>query len=109
MGFLFTITIGILFTIVLGIQLTISTEGSVIGLSAGGRNWLALSTFAILMGVDIVRVGMEDHLWMYAHKDEKIKRSVDETKKIAIIAREPGRDIATPAPFQMKARDGFTN
>ncbi len=50
----------------------------------------------MLMGVDCVRVGMEDHLWMYPHKDEKIKRSADETKKIATIARELGRDIATP-------------
>jgi len=45
-------------------------EDTVIGVSAGGRNWLALSAFAILMGVDFVRVGMEDHLWMYPHKDE---------------------------------------
>jgi 3-keto-5-aminohexanoate cleavage enzyme len=39
---------------------------------------------------------MEDHLWMYPHKDEKIKRSADEAKKIVAIARELGRDIATP-------------
>jgi 3-keto-5-aminohexanoate cleavage enzyme len=68
----------------------------VVGISAGGRNWLALSTFAILLGVDFVRVGMEDHLWMYPHKDEKIKRCADATKKIATIAKELGRDIATP-------------
>jgi len=71
-------------------------EGTVIGISAGGRNWLSLSVFAILMGVDIVRVGMEDHLWMYPHKDEKIKQSADEVRKIATIARELGREIATP-------------
>jgi len=70
-------------------------EGSVIGLSAGGRNWLALSTFAILMGVDGVRVGMEDHVHMYPHKDEIIKRSADSARKIATIARELGRDVAT--------------
>ena len=70
-------------------------EGSVIGLSAGGRNWLAISTFAILMGVDSVRVGMEDHVHMYPHKDEIIKRSADSAKKIATIARELGRDVAT--------------
>lgn len=71
-------------------------EGSVIGISAGGRNWLSLSVFCMLMGVDSVRVGMEDHLWMYPQKDEKIKRSADETRKIATIAKELGRDIATP-------------
>jgi len=49
------------------------------------------------MGVDIVRVGMEDHLWMYPHKDEKIRNNADEVRKIATIARELGRPIATPA------------
>lgn len=72
-------------------------EGSLIGLSAGGRNWLALSVFAILLGVDSIRVGMEDHIWMYPHKNELIERSADETRKIATIARELGREIATPA------------
>ena len=72
-------------------------EGSVIGISAGGRNWLSLSVFAMLMGVDSVRVGMEDHLWMYPHKDEKTKSNADEVRKIATIARELGRPVATPA------------
>lgn len=71
-------------------------EDSIISLSAGGRNWLALSTFAILMGVDTIRVGMEDHVHMYPHKDEKIRRSADEVRKIATISRELGREIATP-------------
>lgn len=70
-------------------------EQTVIGISAGGRNWLALSTFAILMGVDFVRVGMEDQLWMYPHKDEKIRRSADATRKIATIARELGRKVGS--------------
>ncbi len=72
-------------------------EHSVISISAGGRNWLSLSVFAILLGVDGVRVGMEDHLWIYPHKDEKTKRSADEARKIATIAKELGREIATPA------------
>lgn len=71
-------------------------EGSLVSVSAGGRNWLPLSTFAILMGVDNVRVGMEDHLWLYPHRDEKVEKNAQETRKIATIARELGRDIATP-------------
>jgi len=71
-------------------------KGSVISLSAGGRNWLSLSVFAMLLGVDNIRVGMEDHLWMYPHKEEIIKSSADETRKIATIARDLGRDVATP-------------
>jgi len=78
-------------------MMKIMPEDTVIGISAGGRNWLTLTTFAILMGVDFVRVGMEDHLWMYPHKDEKVTSSVDETRKVATIAKELGRDIATSA------------
>lgn len=83
------------FMYVLG-MIKMMPEGSVIGLSAGGRNWLALSTFAILMGIDIVRVGMEDQLHMYPHKEEKIKSNADATRKIANIAKELGREVASP-------------
>lgn len=31
-----------------------------IGLHAGGRNWLPLTTMGILMGIDLVRIGIED-------------------------------------------------
>lgn len=72
-------------------------EGSVISLSAGGRNWLPLTVFAMMLGVDGIRVGMEDHIWMYPHRDEKTERNADETRKIATIAKELGREIATPA------------
>jgi 3-keto-5-aminohexanoate cleavage enzyme len=72
-------------------------EGSVVGMSAGGRNWLALTVFAILLGVDAVRVGMEDHLYLYPHKDELIRNNAEPTRKVAAIARELGREIATPA------------
>ena len=70
---------------------------SVISLSGGGRNWLALTTFALVLGIDGVRVGMEDQLWMYPHKDEKMERSADAARKVATIARELGRDLASPA------------
>jgi 3-keto-5-aminohexanoate cleavage enzyme len=51
----------------------------------------------MLMGVDIVRLGMEDQLWMYPHKDEKMKNNAAVVRKIATIARELGRPLATPA------------
>jgi 3-keto-5-aminohexanoate cleavage enzyme len=70
-------------------------EDTVIGLSAGGRNWLPLTAFAILLGVDFVRVGLEDHLWMYPHKNEKISTNREATRKITAIAREFGREVGT--------------
>ena len=35
-------------------------------------------------------------VWMVPHKNELSKSNADETRKIATIAREPGRDVATP-------------
>jgi 3-keto-5-aminohexanoate cleavage enzyme len=72
-------------------------EDTVVGVSVGGRNWLALSTLAVLLGVNFVRVGMEDHLWIYPHKDEKIQRNADMVRKMATIARELGREVGTRA------------
>ncbi len=72
-------------------------QGSVVGATIGGRNWLPLTVTTIMLGADCVRIGMEDAMWMYPHKDEMIAKSADTIKKIVTIARELGRDIATPA------------
>lgn len=70
-------------------------EGCVVGVSVGGRNWLPMTTLAILLGADFVRVGMEDHLWMYPHRDEKIGSNAEAVRKIATIARELGREVGS--------------
>ncbi len=69
---------------------------SVIGVFPGGRNWLPITTLAIMIGVDLVRTGIEDAYWMYPHKDEVIQANVDTVKKVVTIATELGRPIATP-------------
>ncbi len=69
---------------------------SVIGVSPGGRNWLPITTLAILIGADLVRTGIEDAYWMYPHKDEIIADGVDTVRKVVAIAKELGRPIATP-------------
>jgi 3-keto-5-aminohexanoate cleavage enzyme len=71
-------------------------KGAVHGMCAGGRNWLPFATLAILLGFDMIRVGMEDSVYMYPHSDEKIKTSADAVRKVADIARALGREIATP-------------
>ena len=63
----------------------------------GGRNWLPLTVFAIMLGADIVRVGMEDQVHIYPHKDDMIQSSAQVVKKIATIVKELGREIATPS------------
>ena len=72
-------------------------EDVVIGASIGGRNWLPITVLAIMLGVDFVRVGMEDAMHLYPHKDDLIESTAQVTKKIVTIARELGREIATPA------------
>jgi len=67
------------------------------GLCGGGRNWLNFTVFGIMMGVDIVRVGMEDSVYLYADKNEKVKSNAQLVEIIVRIAELLGREIATPA------------
>jgi 3-keto-5-aminohexanoate cleavage enzyme len=70
---------------------------SVRGVCAGGRNWLPFSTLAIMLGFDMIRVGMEDSVFMHPHRDDKIRSSADAVRKVVTIAESLGREIATPA------------
>jgi 3-keto-5-aminohexanoate cleavage enzyme len=69
---------------------------SVMGFYAGGRNWLPLTVQAIMLGADIIRVGIEDCYWTYPHRDDVIPSNAEVVRKIATIAKELGREIATP-------------
>ena len=71
--------------------------GSVRGVCAGGRNWLPFTTLAIMLGFDMVRVGMEDSVYVYPNRDEKLQTSAQAVQKVVAIASELGREIATPA------------
>jgi 3-keto-5-aminohexanoate cleavage enzyme len=63
----------------------------------GGRYWLPLTVAAIMLGADIVRIGMEDAVYMYPHANEHIKSNEEVVETIAGIAKRLGREIATPA------------
>ncbi len=62
----------------------------------GGRNWLALAVWGIMLGCDAVRVGKEDSIFLYPDQDVKVSRCSQVVAKVATIARELGREIATP-------------
>lgn len=64
---------------------------SVIGI--GKYQWV-LTTLGIILGGN-VRVGMEDNVYM--RRGEKLKSNAEAVEKIVRIARELGREIATPA------------
>ena len=65
-------------------------------LIAGGRHWLNLSVYGIMLGADVIRVGMEDTIFLYPDQDKKISSCLEVVNKIVTIARELGREIATP-------------
>ena len=68
---------------------------NLIGIYPGGRNWLPIITLGIIMGADIIRVGIEDCYWMYPHKDEIIKKNSDVVKMTVEIANLMGRRVVT--------------
>lgn len=70
---------------------------SIIGVYPGGRNWLPLATLGLLMGAQLIRVGIEDCYWVYPHKDEIIRKNSEMVELVAGIARQLGRPVVTDA------------
>jgi 3-keto-5-aminohexanoate cleavage enzyme len=68
---------------------------SIIGMYSGGRNWLPLMIMGMMLGVDVVRVGIEDCYWMWPHKDEVIKKNSDTVKIAVDVANILGREVIT--------------
>jgi 3-keto-5-aminohexanoate cleavage enzyme len=50
-----------------------------------------------MLGFDMVRVGMEDTVYLYPHRHEKIQTSAQAVRKVIAVAEELGHEIATPA------------
>lgn len=67
------------------------------GVFACGRNWLPITTTAMTQGIDFIRVGHDDIVYMYPHKDEIAQTSADMVRKVMRIARELGIDVANAA------------
>ena len=68
---------------------------SLIGIYPGGRNWLPMVVMGILLGADLIRVGIEDCYWMYPHRDEIIRENSDVVKMTVEIANLLGRRVVT--------------
>lgn len=66
-----------------------------IGVYSGNRNWLPVTLTAIMLGVDIVRIGIEDFYWMYPHRDEIIQNNIDCIRKVTEFCDLIGRELAT--------------
>jgi 3-keto-5-aminohexanoate cleavage enzyme len=66
--------------------------------AAGGRASSHVATLSILLGLNI-RIGMEDTIWMYPHKDDLIESNSALYKQIVSITTALGREPATPDEY----------
>ncbi len=67
---------------------------SIIIVCAAGRASSYLAIFALFLGLH-VRVGMEDTVWVYPHKNDMIKNNAEHFKMFKSIAELMGRQVAT--------------
>lgn len=68
-------------------------EGSTWTVAGIGRHQLSMATYAILLGGH-VRVGLEDNI--YYNKGQLAKSNAELVERVARLAKELGREIATP-------------
>lgn len=73
--------------------------GSVIIVCAAGRASSYLATFAMLLGLHI-RVGMEDTVWKWPHRNEKIASNAEHYKHFQALAELLGREVATADEYR---------
>ena len=66
---------------------------------AAGRASSYLATFAALLGLHI-RVGMEDTVWKWPHRNEKIANNAEHFKSFQQLLGYLGRDVATPNEYR---------
>ncbi len=74
-------------------------EEAIIKVDASGRASSYLATLAMMMGLH-VRVGMEDTMYRYPHKDELIKSNADVVRDTIQMAKLLGRRPATAAEYR---------
>jgi len=65
-----------------------------------GRAGLFLIATAIILGLIGARVGMEDALYMYPHKDEMIKNNVSVVKQVVAMVEALGRKVGTADDYR---------
>jgi 3-keto-5-aminohexanoate cleavage enzyme len=68
---------------------------TVLEISGLGQFQLPMTTMAIIMGAQMVRVGMEDNV--YYKRGQLLKDNLEAVARVARIANELNREIATPA------------
>jgi len=65
-----------------------------------GRASLFLVAVALILGLIGARVGMEDALYMYPHKDEMIEGNASVVKKVVAMVEALGRKVGTADDYR---------
>jgi 3-keto-5-aminohexanoate cleavage enzyme len=74
-------------------------RNAVIAVCAAGRASTYLAAFALLLGLH-VRVGMEDAVWVWPHKDNIIQSNVSQFELVKGFAASLGRQVMTPGEYR---------
>jgi 3-keto-5-aminohexanoate cleavage enzyme len=75
-------------------------ENCIIMVCNAGRASVYVATLALLMGLHVVRVGMEDTIWKYPHRDDRMPSNADSVRTVIQIANLLGRRVATADEFR---------
>ena len=81
-------------------ELNKMAPGCAIMLDMAGRAGLFLVATALTLGLIGVRVGMEDALYMYPHKDEMIRDNESVVKKAVQMTESLGRKVGTADDYR---------
>jgi 3-keto-5-aminohexanoate cleavage enzyme len=74
------------------------SQESIISVCAAGRASTYLTTLATMMGLNI-RVGMEDTVYKWPHKDDRLTSNAEHFKLALTIAQSLGRDLMTAQEY----------
>lgn len=72
---------------------------AVIMVACAGRSANYMATLAMIMGLHI-RIGLEDTVWRYPHKDELLETNLEMLERVKQTAEVCGRRLATAAEFR---------
>jgi 3-keto-5-aminohexanoate cleavage enzyme len=70
-------------------------SGSIVEVAGLGQYQLPMTTLAMILGAQMVRVGMEDNV--YYRRGQLLKSNAEAVERVVRIANELNREIATPA------------
>jgi 3-keto-5-aminohexanoate cleavage enzyme len=68
---------------------------SLVEVAGLGQHQLPMTTLAMILGAQMVRVGMEDNV--YYKRGQLLKSNAEAVERVVRVARELNREIATPA------------